>query len=446
MNRSYNDILNGNITKQLILLLFPAFVGLLLQQVYGFVDSVILGRFVSTEALAGVGATAMMINMYQNFISGITAAIMVMMAQAMGKRNYEDIHNTVKTGFFISIVMGIIFTLMGLFLSEPLLKIMNTPEDVINYSLTYTFWYFLSVTFYIIYNAGISMLRAMGDSRKPVYFIVVICVIKIGFDLLLAGVFGLGVLGTSIATFLSHFICAVLIFLLFMSTSDIYRYNIKEDFGFDMKTLKDTFKIGVPAGIQSMVFALTSVFIQVKINSFGTDVVAAFSAYNNVDDLFWCYVGGVNAAATTIAGQNYGNKNIERVNKTLIYSLVLYAAGALIYGFGFGCFGANLMSLFSSDPDVISIGYEMLKVVCFTYIIYGPLEMISCILKCTGDSFISMIISIITICVVRIIFLMIVPLNAPSTPIWSYPVSWAISSLVFIIYYMFDKKLKVKKD
>lgn len=446
MHKSYNDILNGNIAKQLLIFLFPAFVGFLLQQIYGFADSIVLGRFVGKEALAGVGATSQLVGMYQNFISGIMAAITVMVAQNVGKGSYEGIHKAVKTGFYISFAIGILFTITGLLFSKSILLIINTPLEVLDNSLTYTFWYFLSITFYVVYNAGISIFRAMGDSKKPTYFIIILCVVKIGLDLLLAGVFKMGVTGTSIATFVSHFVCAMLILWIFANTSEVYAYSIKEDFGFDLTTAISTFKIGIPAGVQSMIYALTSAVVQAKINVFGTDAVAAMSTYLNVDNLFWCYVSALSAGVITIAGQNYGNGNIKRVKQTLYYGIGLFAVGSAITYVLFSQFGTNMLGLFTEDRNVIELGYSMLMIVTATYWTYAPLEIITNILKSTGDTFNSMIISIITICGSRLLFLFAYPQTEVLTPILCYPISWIFGSLVFITYFVLNKKFRTPKE
>lgn len=444
MYKSRNDILNGSIPKQIMLFLFPAFLGYLLQQIYNFADSIILGRVVGTIALAGVGATSQLINIYNNFMSGIAAAITVLVAQNYGKRSIEGVQKSIQTGFFISITLGIIMSLIGLFSTKEVLLFMNTPLDVMDSALTYTFWYFLSFTFFFVYNTGISIFRAQGDSKRPVYFIILICVIKIGLDLILAGVFKMGVLGTSIATFISYLISALLILFIYKETSDIYKYDIFKDFTYEIKYLKDIFKIGLPAGLQSVFFALTSSYVQVKINAFGTNTVAAFTAYNQIDNFYWCFASALSAAVMTIAGQNYGNNNIERVRKTVYHSMIIYILVSVLYGVVFWVFGLQLVGLFTTDLEVAKLGHNMLKVVASTYAVYGGIEIISSTFKACGDANAPMIISLIFICGFRLVFLSVYPMTSSISPILCYPTSWLLSSTVFIIYFLFSKKFKVQ--
>lgn len=446
MYKSRNDILNGNITNQIMIFLFPAFIGYLLQQIYTFADSIILGRIVGTTALAGVGATSQLINIFNNFMGGICAAITVLVAQSYGKRSVEGVQKSVKTGFFISVIFGIIMSLIGLLYSKKILTIMNTPQEVMEDALTYTFFYFISFVFYFIYNTGISIFRAQGDSKRPVYFIILLCVIKIGLDLLLAGIFHLGVLGTSIATLVSYVVSCVAILLIFVYTPDIYHYSIIKDFGFDKNVLLDIFKIGFPAGIQSMFFAFTSSYIQAKINPFGTNTVAAFTAYNQIDNFYWCFVNALSAAVMTIVGQNYGNKNIKRVRETVLKSMIIYIGGSLIYGVVFYIFGQQLVGLFTTDLEVAKLGHDMLKVVALTYFLYSGLEIISSTLKACGDATPCMIITLIFICGFRIVFLSVYPMTSSISPILCYPASWIPSSLVSILYFVTNKKYKLKKD
>lgn len=429
-----------------MLFLFPAFLGYLLQQIYNFADSIILGRIVGTTALAGVGATSQLISIFNNFMSGIAAAITVLVAQNIGKRSIEGVKKSVQTGFFISIVLGISMSLIGLFSSKEILLFMNTPMDVMENALTYTFFYFLSFTFYFVYNTGISIFRAQGDSKRPVYFIILICIIKIGLDLLLAGMFKMGVLGTSIATFVSYFVSAIVIFYIYHQTTDIYQYSVLKDFGYEAQYVKEIFKIGLPAGLQSVFFALTSSYVQIKINAFGTNTVAAFTAYNQIDNFYWCFGSALSAAVMTIAGQNYGNKNIERVRKTVYHSMIIYILVSVLYGVVFWVFGLQLVGLFTADLEVAKLGHDMLKVVASTYAIYGGIEIVSSTCKACGDANAPMVISLISICGFRLLFLSVYPMTSSISPILCYPTSWVLSSSIFIIYFLLNKKYKIKKE
>ena len=436
------DILNGNLIEQMILFFFPAFVGYLLQQIYGIVDSMILGKMVSQQALASVGGSATaIINIILNLISGICAAITVKVAQNYGRSDTEKVSQTVRNGMFLSVVMGFIISVSMIIASPFLLRLLNEPIETINNSLTYMRLYFLSLTPYFVYQSGVSILRATGDSKRPIYFILLTAIVKIVFDLLFAGVFKLGVLGTSLATLLAHLSCGIVMLIIFNYTSDVYQFSYK-NFGYDKEMLKDILLIGIPFSIQSMLFAIPTTFIQQKINSFGTNAVAAFSAYSTIDNMFWCYANALGTACLTIAGQNYGKGNIKRVKNTAYTTVGLFIFGSLIYGFVFYNFGNYLVSFFLSDLETIDISYRMIKVIACSYITYGIIEAVSSICKAIGNAKAIMYIAFVTICVVRIVYIMFYPQINPVYPIFSYPLSWIIASITYAIYFFNIKKLK----
>lgn len=441
-NKIKRDILNGNLLEQMILFFFPAFLGYMLQQIYGIVDSVILGKVVGKAALASVGGSATaIINIILNLVSGITAAITVKVAQNYGRADMEKVQDSVKNGFFISVILGGIVSIIMILLSPSLLGLMNEPSDTIRNSLIYLRIYFISLVPYFIYQTGVSIIRASGDSKRPVYFILLTAVVKIVFDILLAGAFKLGVLGTSLATLLAHLVCAIVVLIIFNYTSDVYHFSLKK-FGYDLEILRDILYIGIPFSIQSMLFAIPNTFIQQKINSFGTDAVAAYSAYSTIDGMFWCYANALGTAALTIAGQNYGHGNIKRVKNTAYVTVCLFIIGSIFYGLIFYNFGSTLASFFLTDLNTIDIASRMIKVIACSYIIYGIVESVSAICKAIGNAKAILIIALITICFVRIIYILFVPQITPVYPIFAYPLSWIFASLVSAIYFFNIKKLK----
>ena len=442
IHKSKKDILNGNITQQLLLFTFPYCVGYLVQQIYAFADGIILGRIVGTSALASVGGSATaIINVMLNFISGLSNGVLVIVAQHYGRGNKNGVKQAVKTGMFISFVLGAVLTLFGILSATPFLKIMNTPAETVSDSLTYMYFYYASFIPYLIYMTGTSILRATGDTKRPLIFIGVQAVTKIGFDLIFAGTFKLGIFGTSLATFVSNSICGVLILVLFALTPDSYGFNIKE-FGYDLQNLKESLKIGIPSGIQTSVFSLSVLMLQAKVNAFGTNAAAALTAYNNVDNIFWAQSNGLGLAVITLVGQNYGSKKYERVNsivkKALLIDLIICIYMGLINGY----LGKYELKLFTSDQEVISIGEQMLKTVSFNYWTYTLVEVLSCFGKGIGDMFNNMIISMIGICGVRFVYLILFPLNTPSEVLFVYPLSWFVTGFLYLIYCLLSKKYK----
>ena len=444
MNRhkSRKDILNGNITQQLLLFTFPYCMGCLLQQIYAFADGIILGRIVGTSALASVGGSATaIINVMLNFISGLSNGVLVIVAQHYGRGDKEGVKKAVQTAMFISLALGAVLTLVGIMSATPFLKIMNTPTETISDSLTYMYFYYASFIPYLIYMTGTSILRATGDTKRPLIFIGIQAITKIGFDLIFAGIFKLGIFGTSLATFVSNLICGILILVLFALTPDSYSFNIKE-LGFDSNNLKESLRIGVPSGIQTSVFSLSVLMLQAKVNAFGTNAAAALTAFNNVDNIFWAQTNGLGLAVITLVGQNYGSKKYKRVSsivkKAIIIDLIICVYMGLINGY----LGKYELTLFTSDPEVINIGEQMLKTVSFNYWTYTLVEVLSCFGKGIGDMFNNMIISTIGICVVRFVYLMLFPLKTPKDVLFVYPLSWFVTGSLYLIYCLFSKKYK----
>lgn len=441
-NKIKRDILNGNILEQMILFFFPAFLGYILQQIYGIVDSMILGKLVGKEALASVGGSATaIINIILNLVGGITSAITVKVAQNYGKGDMDKVSESVRSGMFVSVVIGAIVSIIMILISPFLLSLMNEPFETINNSLTYLRIYFISLVPYFVYQSGVSILRASGDSKRPLYFILLTAIVKIVFDLLFAGIFKLGVLGTSLATLFAHVICAIVVLIIFNYTSDIYQYSFK-NFGYDKTMMKEILYIGIPFSIQSMMFAIPNTFIQQKLNSFGTDAVAAYSAYSTIDGMFWCYANALATATLTIAGQNYGHNNISRVKMTAYVAIGLFVFGSTVYGLVFYNFGSLLASLFLNDLSTIDLASRMLKVIACSYVTYGIVEAVSSVSKAIGNAKAIMIIALISICLVRIAYILFYPQLNPVYPIFAYPLSWVCASLISAIYFLNIKKLK----
>ena len=440
--RAKKDILHGNILEQMLLLFFPFLLSYFLQQIYGFVDNIVLGRFVGKEGLAAVGGSpTAIINIITNCVNGLTSAITVMVAQYYGMGNMEKVSKSVRTGIFVAVTVGAFLSVTMIITAPVFLRLMNTPADTLNMSLIYMRLYFISLIPYFIYQTGVCILRALGDSKRPLYFVLITAVTKIGFDLLLAGVFKMGVLGTSISTLLAHLICAIVILIIFKYTSDVYQYSLK-DFGYEKEDLKKIFSIGVPFALQSMMFAIPSTFIQKKLNDFGTDAVAAYSAYVNIDNLFWCFSSAVSTSTITMAGQNYGNRNIARVRKIFYCASIMELLGAIFFGGLFYLFGDKALTLFTSDPNVLSLSMRMLAIVSLSYFTYTFIESVSSVCKACGDAKAIMYIAIVTICVTRISYILFFPQPEATYPIFAFPLSWIISSIVYAIYFFTNKKFR----
>ena len=445
-HKSKKDILNGYIPEQILLFTIPICGSYLLQQLYQIADAVVLGRFASVEALAAVGGSAtMVINVILNLISGITTGAMVVVAQSYGRGDMDRVKSAVKTSMFIAIVFGGLISITSAFATKPLLHAMKCPEETISLSLIYMYSYFIGLIPYSIYQFGLYILRASGDTKISLIFTIIISVTKIVLDLILTGLFRLGVWGVSISTIVSYLICGIAVLVIMHKTPDAYQYDIK-DFGFEKEMLVKVFKIGVPVGIQSAVFAITNAYLSVKINEFGTNSIAAFSAYNNVDNFYWSFTNAIGAAIVTIVGQNYGNKNMQRVKQTLQYGVIILGIASIVIGaFEFTC-AYPLIKLFTTDKEVIEIAVGMVRQIAISYSTYILVEMISGTIKGCGDSMNSMIIAIFGICIVRFAYLIFGNFTSAKEVLYCYPISWAVTSVIFLIYYLTNKKYKLRNN
>ena len=442
-HRIPKDVLNGNIYQQMLLFFFPVFMSYLLQQIYGFADSVILGRFVGKEGLASVGGSATaIINVILNLLAGFDSAVTVLVAQNYGRRDDDKVNSVIRTGFFMAILLGGLIGIVVLLISPSLLDLMKQPAESRGSSLIYLRFYCAALIPYFIYQTGISVMRALGDSKRPVYYILIIAVTKILFDLLFAGILKWGVFGTSLATLLSYLFCATAILHVFKHTPDIYSYDLKKDFGCDKEELRSIFNIGIPFALQSVTFALPGTVMQSKINEFGTDTIAAYSAYNNVDNLFWCYANTISTSTITMTGQNYGAGKYRRVRRIALIAALMEGTGALFFGMMFRLFGYDLLKLFSTDPDVLNIGFAMLKRISSLYITYIFVGTVSSACKGCGMAKAPMAIAFFSILLFRVGYLLIVPFQTPVDVVLCLPLSWALASTLSALYFFTNPKLK----
>ena len=445
-HKSKKDILNGNIPEQILLFTIPICGSYLLTQLYQFADSIVLGRFVGVEAMAAVGGSAnMIINILLNLISGIATGLMVVVAQNLGRGNHEGVSETVKTGMFIAVVFGGLISILSAISAKPLLHIMNCPQETITPSSIYMYSYFVGIIPYTIYTFGVYVLRASGDTKISLYCTIIIAAVKIILDLLLTAIFNLGVWGVSISTVASYLVCGIFVLIILDKTEYSYHYSIK-DFGYEKNLLQQIFKIGFPVAIQSAVFAITNAYVSVKINLFGTNSIAAFSAYNNVDNFYWSFTNAIGAVIITIVGQNFGNKNMHRVKQTLKYGIIIHFVATILIGvFEFTC-ARSIMHIFTTNEEVINIATAMVQNIAITYSSYILVEMISGTIKGCGDSMNSMIIAFIGVCGTRVLFLMFFPFTNVYQVLYCYPISWSITSIMYLVYYLSNKKYRLAKD
>lgn len=434
---SRHNITEGVIWKQILIFFFPILIGTFFQQLYNTADAMVVGRYLGKEALSAVGGTTgTLINLLVNFFVGLSSGATVIISQYYGGKKYDDVVDSVYSALGIAILGGTILMIAGIAVAPAALRAMKTPEDIIRYSLIYIRIYFTGMTANMIYNVGSGILRAVGDSRRPLYFLIVSCMVNIVLDLLFVAAFGMGIYGVAIATVISQCVSAVLVLLVLKKTDEPYQIQLKK-IHINRGKIEKIFRIGLPAGVQSVMYGISNVLIQSCINSFGTDTIAAWTAYAKIDGLFWMVMGAFGVSITTFVGQNYGAGKIERVKKGVVQCLGISMFAAVTLSFILYFSSRYLFLLFTSDSAVIEIGDKILKFLVPAYFTFVAIEILSGALRGMGDSLLPMIITGCGVCGLRIIWIItVVPFrNNLETVSISYPLSWAITSVLFIFYY-----------
>ena len=438
------QITEGVIWKQLLYFFFPILFGTFFQQLYNTTDAVIVGNFVGKEALAAVGGpAATLINLLIGFFTGLSSGATVIISQYYGAGKQDDVRKTVHTAVALSIAGGAVIMALGLLFSGAALQAMNTPDDILGLSVVYMRVYFLGVIPSLIYNMGSGILRAVGDSKRPLYFLILSCIANIILDILFVTVLKMGVVGVAVATALSQVISALMVVITLMRTDDSYRLFIKE-IRFSPVLLHNIIRIGLPAGIQSTMYSASNLIIQSSINAFGTDTIAAWTAYGKVDGIFWMIMGAYGVSITTFAGQNFGAGKYDRIRKSVRICMGMAAFTSLLLSSIVLAGGRIFFRLFTDDPNVVSIGLGMMKVISPSYVTYICIEILGGTARGCGDAIPPMLLTCVGICVLRVVWiLVVVPLRPEiSTVAFSYPLTWSVTSAFFIIYYIKGSWLK----
>ena len=440
-----NKITEGVIWKQLLLFFFPILFGTLFQQLYNAADAVIVGRFVGKEALSAVGGgTGTVINLLVGFFVGLSGGASVVISQYYGARKAELVEYAVHTAIAFCILGGFVLMVGGILTAPAILTAMDTPADVLDPSILYIRIYYVGTIGNLIYNVGAGILRAVGDSRRPLYFLIASCFANILLDLLLIVCFDLGVAGAGIATICSQALSAVLVILVLVRVKDMHRLDLHK-IRIDRKMLHRIVQIGFPAGLQSVMYSLSNIIIQAAINGLGTDTVAAWTVYGKMDALFWMTISSFGIAITTFAGQNYGAGKMERVRKGISTCLAMCFASTIVISILLNIGGYFLYSLFTSDPEVLRIGMQIVHFLVPTFFTYVCVEVLSGALRGVGDCWIPTLICLSGICLIRVLWIMLAVPQRPDiyTMTFSYPLTWTITSVLFIVYYCVCIKIRV---
>ncbi len=439
-----NQITEGVIWKQLLLFFFPILFGTFFQQLYNTIDAMIVGRYVGKEALSAVGGiTGTLINLLVGFFVGLSSGATVIISQYYGAKRPKHVSLAVHTAIAFCLVGGIALMILGIILAPFALRATGTPAEIIPYAVLYMRIYFIGIIGNLIYNIGSGILRAIGDSKRPLYFLIVSCFVNIVLDLLFVVVFHMGVAGAAWATILSQLVSALLVIYVLTHTKESYRLMLR-NIRIAPDMLARIIQIGFPAGLQSVMYSVSNVVIQAGVNGLGTDTVAAWTAYGKLDGLFWMMINAFGISITTFVGQNYGAKKIERVRKGICTCLVMAFAASIFLSTFLYIAGGLILHLFTTDLVVWQIGLNILHFLVPTFFTYVCIEILSGALRGTGDCWVPMAMTCVGVFVLRVIWIIFVAPLRPDifTVSFCYPLTWTITSLLFIIYYKFFSHLR----
>ena len=434
----------GNITFQLLQFFFPILLGTFFQQLYNTADAVIVGQNVGKIGLAAVGGTtSTLINLFIGIFVGLSSGFSVIISQHYGAKNNKLVSACVHTALAFSLIVGIVVSIFGAIFSKFMLANMNVPENMMQMALPYLQIYFLGLAPNLIYNMGAGLLRAVGDSKTPLIFLVISCFVNIVLDIVLIQHMDMGVTGAAIATVASQIVSAVLVIIVLCRRDDALKLRLNS-LHINFYELKKMVSIGTAAAMQSAMYTIANILIQASINSLGTDTIAAFTAYGKIDTLFFMTIQSLGISVTTFTGQNYGYGNKERVKKGIIYGMILSVIVTGIVMLLLKLFGRSIYTLFTQDENVLNIGTQMLNFMVVAFPAYIIIEIFSGSLRGIGDSWIPMIITASGVCILRILWILTIVPKYPNifTILWAYPISWVTTSILFLIYMFVFSKMK----
>lgn len=441
------NMTQGSILGQLVLFSLPLMLGNVFQMLYNTVDSVVVGNFVGTQALAAVGSTTMIVNIMVFFFNGFSTGASVVIARRFGARDTQRLHTAIQTTMAATFVLAVLFTLLGVLWVEPMLRFMSTPEDVFDQAAQYLRIYMAGFSGLIIYNMCSGILRAVGDTTRPLYFLIITSILNIVLDLFFVLKLELGIAGVAYATIVSQFVSAGLTLLLLTRTKDIYRLDWK-GLRIDSQVLREIIAVGLPAAIQSVITAFSNVFVQSYINFFGSQCMAGWSAYNKLDQFVMLPMQSFAMAATTFVSQNIGAGQEKRANQGTVASVSLSVGvtGAIIV---LVCvFAAPAIALFTPDEKVIEFGVLFVRT-NFVFLLFNCVNhVLAGALRGRGDSTAPMAIMLLSFVLLRQIYLFVVTrfvANIPMLVGFGYPVGWMACCIIEVSYYFLKWGRKKQK-
>lgn len=442
------DMTTGVLFPKILSFAFPLMVTGLLQIVYNAADVMVVGRFAGSVSLAAVGATSTLVNLMLNLFLGLSMGSGVVVAKHIGAGDGASVHRTVHSAMFLSLLSGIVIGIFGVFISPFALSVMGTPPEVHELSTVYLRIFFLGTPANMIFNYGASILRATGDSKRPLYILTATGILNVVLNLIFVIIFHLNVAGVALATIISQYVSAICVLYILLKTNSNINLSLKK-LRFYKSELSDILRIGIPAGLQGSLFSLSNVVIQSSINSFGAAVIAGNTASGNIDSVIFTCCNSISQTATTFTSQNLGAGQFRRIRRIYFNCIGISATIAIIFGVALLTFGPQIMTIFSTDAAVIDAGLVRLRLFAVTYIINSALDVTTGQMRGLGKSVIPMIVTMVGVCGLRVIWVFTIFREFRSLFMlyFSYPVSWFITGIVLVIMYAitFRKLLKQKE-
>lgn len=437
---------NGSIMDKLISFSLPLMLSGILQLMFNAVDIVVVGRFSGSSALAAVGSTTALINVFTNLFIGVSLGANVLAARFYAAGRQKEMSETVHTSILLALISGIAMAIVGLLFSRWALELMGTPADVIDQSSLYMKIYFLGMPFFMLYNYGAAILRAVGDTKRPLMFLIISGVTNAILNMILVIVFDMGVAGVAIATVISQLISCVLVLWCLHKTEGSYQLRFSK-LRMKKEYLKQIFQVGIPAGVQSTVINFSNALLQSSVNSFGSTAMAGYTAANNILGFLYASVNAVTQACMSFTSQNYGVKKTKRMDKVMIDCIILTVGVSLVLGCGAYAFGGEILKIYTTDAEVIRCGVEILALTTVTYFLCGVMDLFPGALRGMGASAVPMILSIIGTVGTRIVWIFgVFPAHRSLKILFiSYPASWILTILMQAFCFYFVRK-KVHRE
>lgn len=441
------DMCNGPLLGKILIFYVPLMLSGILQLLFNAADIVVVGRFAGNEALAAVGSTGSLTNLIVNLFIGLSVGANVLVARFYGANQKDELREMVQTAIATSVISGVILIFAGFLVSRPALSLMGTPEDVISHSVLYMRIYFAGMPFMMAYNFGAAVLRAVGDTKRPLYYLFIAGIVNVVLNLLFVIVFSMGVAGVATATVISQAISATLVIRCLICTDSAYRLELK-----GIKIVPDKlakmFQIGLPAGLQGALFSISNVLIQSSVNSFGSVAMAGNTAGSNIEGFVYTAMNAFYQSAISFCGQNYGAKKYKRVGRVLLICEILVIAVGVVLGNGAYLAGGTLLKLYSTDSEVIAYGLLRMRYICMTYFLCGMMDVMVGGLRGIGYSVMPMLVSLTGACLFRVLWIYTAFRQYRTLPCLyiSYPISWALTFAVHLICFIIVYRRLLRKE